>query len=194
MHRHTCRLTEHTDEPHNHPNPPTHPHDLATTESAAGSTAAAASPGAERSPRPTQKRPPPANPTRPPPRACSKAVGEMTSAQQQTRSGLPSGRRCAAGAPEGGRWRAPDDRLKPLPVQRWFKNTGGSRKQSTVPPRAHSSAGSPSGSAAPGLTHVPSTRSQGLFNYRNVGAGAGTHRQTSPDLYPPDSVHTSDGP
>ena len=41
------------------------------------------SPGAERSPRPTQKRPPPANPTRPPPaprappRACSKAVGEM---------------------------------------------------------------------------------------------------------------------
>ena len=79
-------------------------------------------------------------------------------------------------------------------VQRWFKNTGGSRKQSTVPPRAHSSAGSPSGSAAPGLTHVPSTRSQGLFNYRNVGAGAGTHRQTSPDLYPPDSVHTSDGP
>ena len=32
---------DHTDEPHNHPNPPTHPHDLATTESAAGSTAAA---------------------------------------------------------------------------------------------------------------------------------------------------------
>ena len=35
------RHTDHTDEPHNHPNPPTHPHDLATTESAAGSTAAA---------------------------------------------------------------------------------------------------------------------------------------------------------
>ena len=40
-------------------------------------------PGADRSPRPTQKRPPPANPTLPPPaprappRACSKAVGEM---------------------------------------------------------------------------------------------------------------------
>ena len=40
-------------------------------------------PGADRSPRSTQKRPPPANPTLPPPaprappRACSKAVGEM---------------------------------------------------------------------------------------------------------------------
>ena len=40
-------------------------------------------PGADPSPRPTQKRPPPANPTLPPPaprappRACSKAVGEM---------------------------------------------------------------------------------------------------------------------
>ena len=40
-------------------------------------------PEADRSPRPTQKRPPPANPTLPPPaprappRACSKAVGEM---------------------------------------------------------------------------------------------------------------------
>ena len=40
-------------------------------------------PGVDRPPRPTQKRPPPANPTLPPPaprappRACSKAVGEM---------------------------------------------------------------------------------------------------------------------
>ena len=31
--------TEDTDEPHNHPCPPTHPHDRATTDSAAGSTA-----------------------------------------------------------------------------------------------------------------------------------------------------------
>ena len=30
--------TDHTGEPHNHPNPPKHPHDRATTESAADST------------------------------------------------------------------------------------------------------------------------------------------------------------
>jgi hypothetical protein len=53
------------------------------------------SPGADRTPRPTQKRPPPANPTLPPPaprappRACSKAVGEMKAARQ-TRSGRPA--------------------------------------------------------------------------------------------------------
>jgi len=42
--------TDHTDEPHNHPNPPrpTHPHDSATTESAADSTAAAPEPTASR--------------------------------------------------------------------------------------------------------------------------------------------------
>ena len=32
----------------------------------------------------------------------------------------------------------------------------------TVPPRAHPSTGSQSGSATPGLTQVPSTRSRGL--------------------------------
>ena len=36
----------------------------------------------------------------------------------------------------------------------------------TVPPRAHPSTGSQSGSATPGLTQVPSTRSQGLLNCR----------------------------
>ena len=36
----------------------------------------------------------------------------------------------------------------------------------TVPPRAHPSTSSQSGSAAPGLTQVPSTRSRGLLNYR----------------------------
>ena len=34
----------------------------------------------------------------------------------------------------------------------------------TVPPRAHPSTGSQSGSATPGLTQVPSTRSRGLLN------------------------------
>jgi hypothetical protein len=67
------------------------PHDSATIETAAGSTHNSRSPGADRSPRPTQKRPPPANPTLPPPAprappaigrlpapaACSKAVDEM---------------------------------------------------------------------------------------------------------------------
>ena len=33
----------------------------------------------------------------------------------------------------------------------------------TVPPRAHPSTGSQSGSATPGLTQVPSTRSRGLL-------------------------------
>ena len=33
----------------------------------------------------------------------------------------------------------------------------------TVPPRAHTSTGSQSGSATPGLTQVPSTRSRGLL-------------------------------
>ena len=36
----------------------------------------------------------------------------------------------------------------------------------TVPPRAHPSTGSQSGSATPGLTQVPSTRSRGLLNCR----------------------------
>jgi hypothetical protein len=41
------RITEHTDEPHNHPNPPTlNPHDSETTETAADSTAAAPEPTA----------------------------------------------------------------------------------------------------------------------------------------------------
>ena len=47
--------TDHTGEPHNHPDPQTHTRDPAT------------SPGADRgTPRPTQERPPPANPTRRP--------------------------------------------------------------------------------------------------------------------------------
>jgi hypothetical protein len=37
-----------TDEPHNHPNPPTHPSDRETTESAADSTAAAPATGTVR--------------------------------------------------------------------------------------------------------------------------------------------------
>ena len=36
----------------------------------------------------------------------------------------------------------------------------------TVPPRAHPSTGSQSGSATPGRTQVPSTRSRGLLNCR----------------------------
>ena len=59
-----------------HPNPTTHPHDHATAETAADSIAARTAAGPEstcrplprdRSPRPTQKRPPQANPTLPPP-------------------------------------------------------------------------------------------------------------------------------
>ena len=39
--------TDHTDEPHNHPNPTTHPHDHATAETAADSTAARTAAGPE---------------------------------------------------------------------------------------------------------------------------------------------------
>ena len=41
----------------------------------------------------------------------------------------------------------------------------------TVPPRAHPSTGSQSGSAAPVLTQVPSTRSRGPLNCRDDSAG-----------------------
>ena len=74
--------TDHTDEPHNHPPKPndTNPHE---NRDRLNSRKNSRKPGVDRSPRPTQKRPPPANPTLPPPaprappRACSKAVGEM---------------------------------------------------------------------------------------------------------------------
>ena len=51
-------------------------------------------------------------------------------------------------------------------AQMWSPNSGVLVKFSqfshyTAPPRAHPSAGSPSGSAAPGLSQVPSTRSRG---------------------------------
>ena len=46
--RDTHGHTNHTDEPHKHPNPPTHPSDRETTESAADSTAAAPEPTAPR--------------------------------------------------------------------------------------------------------------------------------------------------
>ena len=79
--------TDHTDEPHNHPNPTTHPHEQRPRDGRnrgrINSRMNRRGPGADRFPRPTQKRPPPANPTLPPPaprappRACSKAVGEM---------------------------------------------------------------------------------------------------------------------
>jgi hypothetical protein len=55
------------------------------------------SPGADRTPRPTQKRPPPVNPTLPPPaprappRACSKAVGEMKARAGRGRRVLAAG-------------------------------------------------------------------------------------------------------
>ena len=109
--------TDHTDEPHNHPNPTTHPtrtsHDHATAETAADSLGRlknSRKPGADRSPRPTQKRPPPANPTLTRPclhplperlpapalgacsKACSKAVGEMK-ARGRSRQ-MRNGRRC----------------------------------------------------------------------------------------------------
>ena len=63
----------------------THPHEHHATAEMRGrlnSRKNSRRPGADRSPRPTQKRPPPANPTLPPPaprappRACSKAVGD----------------------------------------------------------------------------------------------------------------------
>ena len=68
--------TDHTDEPHNRPktNAPARQRDDRIR-----GRLNSRSPGADRSPRPTQKRPPPANPTLPPPaprappRACSKA-------------------------------------------------------------------------------------------------------------------------
>ena len=44
--------TDHTDEPHNHPNPTTHPHDHATAETAADSTAARTAAGARSRPLP----------------------------------------------------------------------------------------------------------------------------------------------
>ena len=54
-HTGTHRHTDHTDEPHNHPNPPTHPHDLATTESAAGSLKRASSPSTAAAQEPNAK-------------------------------------------------------------------------------------------------------------------------------------------
>ena len=66
-HKRTRGHTDHTDEPHNHPNPTTHPHDHATAETRnrgrLNSSKNSRRPGADHSPRPTQKRPPPANPT-----------------------------------------------------------------------------------------------------------------------------------
>jgi hypothetical protein len=49
------RHTKHTDEPPDHPNPPTHPHDLATTESAAGSLKRASSPSTAAAQEPNAK-------------------------------------------------------------------------------------------------------------------------------------------
>ena len=98
--------TDHTDESHNHPNPTTHPHDHATGQAADGRNRGRLNsrrPGADRSPRPTQKRLPPANPTLPPPaprappRACSKAVGEMKARAAVTPyTAAPSSRRLEA--------------------------------------------------------------------------------------------------
>ena len=75
---------DHTDEPHNHPNPPTHPHDRATTESAADSTApqprSRTLPAADSEEAASPQRTRPGRlplPERLCPRACSKAVGEM---------------------------------------------------------------------------------------------------------------------
>ena len=78
--------TDHTDEPHNNPpkpnDTPARPRDGRNC-GRLNSRKNSRRPGVDRSLRPTQKRPPPANPTLPPPaprappRACSKAVGEM---------------------------------------------------------------------------------------------------------------------
>ena len=87
--------TDHTDEPHNQaPKPndtPARPRDgrlgRPKPRPSHNSRKNSRRPGVDRSPRPTQKRPPPANPTLPPPaprappRACSKAVGEMIKAR-----------------------------------------------------------------------------------------------------------------
>ena len=56
-----------TSQPSEFTNTHKYPHVSATAETAADSTAAGRRPGADRSPRSTQKRPPPANPTLPPP-------------------------------------------------------------------------------------------------------------------------------
>ena len=75
--------TDHTDEPHDHPNSPTHTQPARQRDGRNRGRLNSRRPGADRSPRSTQKRPPPANPTLPPPaprappRACSKAVGEI---------------------------------------------------------------------------------------------------------------------
>ena len=49
----------------------------------------------------------------------------------------------------------------------------------TVPPRAHPSTGSQSGSATPGLTQVPSTRSRGLLNCRKLWQVSRSKRKPS---------------
>ena len=94
--------TDHTDEPHNHPPKPndTNPHE---NRDRLNSRKNSRKPGVDRSPRPTQKRPPPANPTLPPPaprappRACSKAVGEMKARAAVTPyTAAPSSRRLEA--------------------------------------------------------------------------------------------------
>ena len=62
--RDTHGQTDHTDEPHKHPNPPTHPSDRETTASAADSTAASPKPTAPRGR--LGGRPLPTRPSRPP--------------------------------------------------------------------------------------------------------------------------------
>ena len=110
----------HGHEPPDHPNPPTHPHDLATTESAAGSINSRSQPRSRTIPAadcPTQKRPPPANPTRPPPaprappRACSKAVGEMKA--RAADASRPAVARCG---------RARVSRVSRLPPVSFYRN------------------------------------------------------------------------
>ena len=60
-----------------------------------------------------------------------------------------------------------DAQWSPLAAHRTHLRARG-HARFTVPPRAHPSTGSQSGSAAPVLPQVPSTRSRGLLNYSNV--------------------------
>jgi hypothetical protein len=88
-----------------------------------------------------------------------------------------SDHRCAGGIskPPGGIW--------PAAVKHTTRTLSGPPSQSvsffTVPPRAHPSTGSQSGSATPGLTQVPSTRSRGLLRFLRAPKHEGRNRNVS---------------
>ena len=101
--------TDHTDEPHNHPNPTTLTRTTTRRPKPYRNRGRLNSrrPGADRSPRPTQKRPPPANPTLPPP--APRAPPRPAPARKRSANGRNEGARGRCVSTAGGAARAPDE-------------------------------------------------------------------------------------